>query len=100
MSSNFVDVMTALSSLGFTDVIGVVVDILYPTQLNNGAWIVTFTLKDSDFDQKSWMGLKIKYFARRRELLPSVQMYDVILLWGLRVRILSLSLSLSLSSCI
>ena len=86
-ASNVINVSAALSSpLGaFVDVIGVVVDLLPPGRTKGSSWVVTFTLKDSDFDQSTWRGLKIKYFGNGPDELPPVQLHDVVLLWGIRV---------------
>ncbi|KAN0069345.1 hypothetical protein V8E54_012360 [Elaphomyces granulatus] len=82
----FVDVRSARSGQGFVNVIGVVADAL-PKALSSGSsFMVTFTIKDSDFDGESWDGLKVKYFNNKEDRVPDVQQHDVILLRNLRVR--------------
>jgi protection-of-telomeres protein 1 len=88
----FVDVRSARSGQGFVNVIGVVADVL-PKALSSGSsFMVTFTIKDSDFEGESWDGLKIKYFNNKEDRVPDVQQYDVILLRNLRVSMYELAM--------
>jgi hypothetical protein len=81
----FVDIRSARSGQGFVNVIGVVADAL-PKALSSGSsFMVTFTIKDSDFDGESWDGIKVKYFNNNEDRLPNDHKHDFILLLNLRV---------------
>ncbi|KAL1969704.1 hypothetical protein VTN77DRAFT_8257 [Rasamsonia byssochlamydoides] len=82
----FVGVNTARSGQGYVNVIGVVVDCLDKTRSRGSSLVVTFTIKDSDLETKSWDGLKIKYFNDNEHFLPDLRLHDVILLRNLRIR--------------
>lgn len=82
----FVDVPTAISSKGFINVIGIVVDILPLFRTKGSSLCITFTLKDCDLDNgNTWDGLKIKYFNDNENCLPQLQLKDVVLLRNIRV---------------
>ena len=81
----FLDINTALSSQGIKNVIGVVVDSLSKTRSSGSSYVVTFTLKDADFNGDTRNGLKIKYFNDDDQLLPPIELYDVVLLRNIRV---------------
>ncbi|PYH91704.1 telomere-binding alpha subunit central domain protein [Aspergillus ellipticus CBS 707.79] len=85
--SRFVDVSTALSTLGRVSVIGVVVDVFGGIFKSRGSSsCITFTIKDSGLDNgHTWDGLKIKYFKDNENALPPVQLRDVILVRDLMV---------------
>ncbi|KAF3385062.1 Protection of telomeres protein 1 [Penicillium rolfsii] len=87
-SPELVDITTACSRRGYLTTIGVVVDVLPPYRTKGSSACVTFTLKDSRFDEASWYGgLKIKYFNDRIDDLPPVQLNDVVLLRNIRVNV-------------
>lgn len=81
----FVDITSAKSSQGYVNVIGVVVDLLPKSRSAGSSFVITFTIKDSDFDVDPWKGLKIKYFNNAERFLPDVRVGDVILLRSVRV---------------
>ncbi|KAJ5488725.1 hypothetical protein N7539_003615 [Penicillium diatomitis] len=81
-----IDIPSACARRGYLSTIGVVIDVLPPFQTKGSSTCVTFTLKDSLFDQPHWAGgLKIKYFNDHPDALPVVQVDDVVLLRGIRV---------------
>ncbi|KAL1999243.1 hypothetical protein VTN02DRAFT_4832 [Thermoascus thermophilus] len=82
----FVDITSAKSSQGYVNIIGVVVDLLPKSRSAGSSFLITFTIKDSDFDVDPWKGLKIKYFNDAERCLPDVRVGDVILLRSVRVR--------------
>lgn len=87
---DIVDIYTACNSQGTLTVIGVVVDVLPLYRTKGSSACVTFTIKDSDFHGKTWVGgLKIKYFNDDESHLPIVRETDVVLLRNIRVSVLT-----------
>ncbi|EAW14469.1 telomere-binding alpha subunit central domain protein [Aspergillus clavatus NRRL 1] len=86
--TGFVDIPTALASSGVVSVvIGVVVDVFGDVFQSSRSSCITFTIKDSNFGNGHvWDGLKVKYFKENANLLPPVQVHDVILLRNISIR--------------
>lgn len=87
-----VDIATALTTKRRPiSVAGLVVDHLDLFRTRGTSSCITFTIRDSRWDTRTWAnGLKIKYFHDDESALPAVRLNDVILLQNLKVRIASL----------
>ena len=86
MESMLIDIPTAITTRGHVSVIGVVVDSLSPKRMGGTSYCVTFTLKDCDINNGHTAdGLKIKYFNDDQNLLPPLQVGDVVSVRNIRV---------------
>lgn len=85
--AELISVSAACCTRTKVNTIGVVVDKLDVYKTRGSSYGVTFTIKDCDFDAPTWQGgLKVKYFNDDQSVLPVVQVNDVVLLRGIRVR--------------
>jgi hypothetical protein len=85
-STGLVSIASACSTRTKVNTIGVVVDKLDLYKTRGSSYGVTFTIKDCEFDAPTWQGgLKVKYFNDKQDVLPIVEVNDVVLLRGIRV---------------
>ncbi|KAK2759140.1 hypothetical protein FQN54_003239 [Arachnomyces sp. PD_36] len=69
----------------YVSIMGIVVDMLPPSQSRGSSFVSTFTLMDSNFDRDPWHGFKVKFFRDREAELPSPKLGDAVQIRKIKV---------------